>query len=181
MTSAAASRQEHDAARKRRFAALFDANYDWVHRSLRRLGVEEMDIEDVAHEMFMTVYAKLDELEEERPPKPWLFAFAARFASSHRRLARHRGVSDDALAAIPGGASPEEEVGRAEAASLAQRALDRLSPELREVFVAYELEEIAMKEIASSLEIPVNTAYSRLRLAREGFATACAAIRGEGR
>ena len=36
-----------------------------------------------------------------------------------------------------------------------------------------------MKEIAETLGIPLNTAYSRLRLAREQLSAACAAIRDE--
>ena len=167
-----------EAQRKPRFVALFEAYYDYSFHSLRRLGVADADVEDVLHDMFMMVYQKLDQLDATRPAKPWLFAFAVRFASDYRRLARHRVTGGDrVLATLPGGASPEEDASRAQATSLAMRALGELSLEVRSVFIAYELDEIPMKDIAVSMGIPVNTAYSRLRLAREQFGTACATIR----
>ena len=55
--------------------------------------------------------------------------------------------------------------------------LDGMSFELRSVFVAYEIDEMSMRDIAGTLGIPVNTAYSRLRLARDAFAEACRDLR----
>jgi DNA-directed RNA polymerase specialized sigma24 family protein len=45
--------------------------------------------------------------------------------------------------------------------------LDKLEPQRRAVIVAYTLEGISMSEVAASFNIPVNTAWNRLRLARE--------------
>jgi RNA polymerase sigma-70 factor (ECF subfamily) len=36
----------------------------------------------------------------------------------------------------------------------------------RAVLVAYEMDELPMKDIAASLQIPLDTAYSRLRVGR---------------
>jgi RNA polymerase sigma-70 factor (ECF subfamily) len=47
--------------------------------------------------------------------------------------------------------------------------LDAMKDEQRAVFVLYELEELTVPEIASLLEVPVGTATSRLRAAREEF------------
>jgi RNA polymerase sigma-70 factor (ECF subfamily) len=44
--------------------------------------------------------------------------------------------------------------------------------ERRGVFILHELEECPMKEVASLLGIPLFTAYSKLRVAREEFAAA---------
>lgn len=166
--------------RKRRLAALFEAHYDYVYHSLRKLGVYPSDAEDVAHDMFLTVFTKLDQLDERRSPRPWLFAFAARFASDYRRLARHRATEDVSQSRIAADSeSPEEAASRSEKQSLAMRALETLSMEVRAVFVGYELEELSMKEVAEALAIPANTAYSRLRLAREQLAKACADLRKE--
>lgn len=170
-----------ESQKRLRFSVIFDQHYDYVFHSLLRLGVRESDVEDVAHEMFLTVYRKLDDLDTTRSPKPWLFAFAARFAADHRRLARHRATGGDAeLARLPSHDSPEEAASRAQTARLALGALEALTAELRTVFVAYELDELPMKEIALALEIPLNTAYSRLRLARAQFGAACAKLREEG-
>jgi RNA polymerase sigma-70 factor, ECF subfamily len=47
--------------------------------------------------------------------------------------------------------------------------LAKLDDEKRTVFVMAELEEMSPNEIAEVLSIPVNTVYSRLRVAREQF------------
>ena len=52
------------------------------------------------------------------------------------------------------------------------RALDRVDIGRRAVFILADLEGRAVPEIATELGIPLNTAYSRLRLAREEFAAA---------
>ena len=44
----------------------------------------------------------------------------------------------------------------------------------REVFVLAELEQLPVPEIAEAIGVNVNTAYSRLRLAREAFNQAIA-------
>jgi RNA polymerase sigma-70 factor (ECF subfamily) len=153
------------------FRAMFDAEYDYVHHSLRRLGVSQRDLEDLAHDVFVEVYKNLDRYDRRRPIKPWLFAFAFRFASDYRRLARHTtelGLKED-LAASPA-PSAEDRAADREAAMLVAAALAAMPIEQRAVFVLYEVDETPMKEIAESLGVPVNTAYSRLRLARELFA-----------
>ena len=44
----------------------------------------------------------------------------------------------------------------------------------RAVLVLHEIEEMTAPEIAESLSLPINTVYSRLRLARQEFAAAAA-------
>jgi len=62
------------------FRALFDAHGVYVMKSLRRLGVRPGDVEDLTHEVFLTVLRKWDTYDATRPPRPWLFAFALRMA-----------------------------------------------------------------------------------------------------
>jgi RNA polymerase sigma-70 factor (ECF subfamily) len=52
---------------------------------------------------------------------------------------------------------------------LLDEVLDAMTMDLRTVFVLFELEELPTAEIARLLEIPVGTAASRLRRAREEF------------
>ena len=164
------------------FRSLFDAEYDYVHHSLRRLGVQARDLEDLAHEVFVEVYKNLARYDRQRPIKPWLFAFAFRRASDYRRLARHRtelGLPEDIAASTSPGRSAEDHAVDRQAARLVTVALEAMPIEQRAVFVLYEVDEIPMKEIAESLGIPANTAYSRLRLAREVFAAHAAKNRSE--
>jgi RNA polymerase sigma-70 factor (ECF subfamily) len=45
--------------------------------------------------------------------------------------------------------------------------LEKLDAPKREVFVLAELDEMTVPEIALSIEVPLNTVYSRLRAARQ--------------
>jgi len=163
------------------FRRLFDAHFDYVWHVLRRLGVAPNDLEDVTHDVFLTVYRKLDTFDPSRPLKPWLFGFAFRVASDHRRLGRHRreriGEPPDARDPSPTAldhAVTDELVG------IARSALDALELDRRAVFMLHELDECPMPEVARNLGIPLNTAYSRLRLARADLRAAVHRLRARG-
>jgi RNA polymerase sigma-70 factor (ECF subfamily) len=163
------------------FRHVFETEFAYVWGSLRRLGVDLRNVEDVTHDVFLRVYAKLDAYDAARPIRPWLFGFAFRAASDYRRQARHhREVMGADPEAAPGGSVPESALARAEEEHLVMRALDLIPIERRAVLIAYELDSTAMKEIAESLEIPLHTAYSRLRVAREEFAAAVRRLGLEG-
>ena len=59
-----------------RFEAVFEAELGYVWTSLRRLGVQPRDLEDVAHEVFLKAYGSFSSYDSNRPIRPWLFAFA---------------------------------------------------------------------------------------------------------
>jgi RNA polymerase sigma-70 factor (ECF subfamily) len=161
-----------DAASKT-LRALFDMHAGYVWNALRRLGVPTPDLEDVTHEVFLRVHARLAEYDPSRPVRPWLFAFAFRLASVTRRRAyRRRETSGDPDTSEHPGALPDEHLVREERRRLVLGALQGIALERRAVFVLYELDETPMADIAAALGIPVNTAYSRLRAARAEFAAA---------
>ena len=64
-----------------------------------------------------------------------------------------------------------------EARALLERALGAMTEDLRVVFTLFELEEMSLVEIAAVLDIPLGTATSRLRRAREQFRTVAARMR----
>ena len=51
--------------------------------------------------------------------------------------------------------------------------------EQRAVFCLFELEGMTGEEIAEAIEIPLGTAYSRLRLARAAFGAAVGELAGD--
>jgi len=79
--------------------------------------------------------------------------------------------------AAHGGPLPDEEVAAEEDRRLVLAALDGISPQRREVFVMYDLNDFSVAEIAETLSIPINTVYSRLRIAREEFRQAVTRLR----
>ncbi len=61
---------------------------------------------------------------------------------------------------------------RAQAAATVVAILQQLDEDKRTVFALVELEQLSIPEVARMLELNLNTAYSRLRLARAAFEAA---------
>jgi len=147
--------------------AVFRAEYSYVRRSLERLGVRTRDADDLCQEVFLRVHEKQNEYDPARALRPWLFAFAFRVASNYRRLARHRVERE--IAVEPAGTVPDPEAATAAAEEkrLLLEALDALDLDRRAVVVMHDLDGQDAPTIAASLEIPLNTVYSRIREGRK--------------
>jgi RNA polymerase sigma-70 factor (ECF subfamily) len=144
-------------------------NYEYVWRSLARLGVPYRDIEDLTQEVFLTVHHRLGSFDPTRPLKPWLFGIAFNVMRAHKRLARHR--YEQAEGDVERG-EVDARHRALEAVRVVHTALKELEPERRAVFIMYELDGLDAQAIADELGIPRNTVYSRLRVAREEFTRA---------
>jgi RNA polymerase sigma-70 factor (ECF subfamily) len=162
--------------------ALFEAHFDYVWNTLRRLGVREADLEDLVHDVFLKVHQHRADYDPSRPFKPWAFSFAYRVAADYRRLARHRvEVFEGQKEAADPGATPERQLQAAQDWQLVHAALDSVSLQRRAVFVMHDIDGESAPQIAGALGIPLNTVYSRLRVARQDFAVALERLRSRGR
>jgi RNA polymerase sigma-70 factor (ECF subfamily) len=163
----------HEVVARPDFAAVFRAEFDYVWFSLRRLGIRPNDLEDVTHDVFIAVYQQFDRYDPERPLRPWLFGFAYWVASDYRRLARHRlEARGDLSDTIDPGPNAVDQAAARQSLEVVWKALSELGLDRRAVFLLHEVEGYAMPEVAEALQVPLNTAYSRLRLARADFAKA---------
>jgi RNA polymerase sigma-70 factor (ECF subfamily) len=169
------------------FRELYDENFDFVWRSLRRLGVSEADAPDAAQEVFVAVHSKLDEFEGRSKLTTWLFGFCLRVASHRRRRAssKHEVLvdgDDDHIDRFADDApNAEQQAERRRQLALVERILDTLVEEQRVVFILFEFEGMSGDEIAAMLDVPKGTVHSRLRLAREGFRAALARLEARDR
>jgi RNA polymerase sigma-70 factor (ECF subfamily) len=161
------------------FASIYEENFDFVWRSLRRLGVQESNMDDAAQDVFVVVHRRLADFGGRSSVRTWLFGIALRVAGDHRRRLRRKGglalLAEENVADLsrPG---PFDTTARAEAVAVLDRVLDDMDEEKRAVFVLAELEEMTAPEIAEALEVNVNTVYSRLRAARSAFENAVARL-----
>ena len=162
-----------------RFRVIFETGFDYIWNTVRRLGVAPSDLEDVSHDVLLDVYRKIDTYDPERPLKPWLFAFSFRAASEYHRRRRVRGEVRESVEAIDTSPLVEERLVECENRALVATALESLDLDRRAVFVLHDLDDVPVPEIARTLNIPLNTAYSRLRVARERFVKALRRLRGQ--
>lgn len=160
------------------FAQVYDEHFEFVWRSARRLGVPEASLDDVSQDTFVTVYRRLSGFEGRSQVKTWIFGILRHTIADFRRAQRRKPTS--ALEHEPvdaRSASPQDAAARNEGVKLLHAALAALPDDQREVFVLAELEQMSSPEIASALEINVNTVYSRLRAARQEFEAALKRLR----
>lgn len=159
------------------FREVFDAELSYVYNTLRRLGIRSADLPDATQEVFATVAGILDDYDPERPLRPWLFGVAYRVGMRYLGVAhRRREVPSEIPEAPDSSPSAHTLAERKETRDLVRAALDRVEPSRRAVLLLASFEGLSVPEIARTLDIPVNTAYSRLDRAKREFAAAAAKL-----
>lgn len=150
-------------------------NYSaFIRRTLAKRRVRSVDVSDLEQEVYLRAERSLSSFDPSWGASPeaslrnWLFGICKHCATEHERQIGkwHESSLDDHLddleSADPTG---EQAYERSEHASYAVSFLARLPSERRAVILAYVVEGVPMSEVAAQLHIPVNTAWSRLRLA----------------
>jgi len=159
------------------FQAVYARYFDFVWASARRLGVDSSAIDDVVQEILIAIHGNLHTLQRPEALKSWVYSVTRRTVSNHHRAVRARGgktttVVDDQLESHQ--PTPYEVTQKNSELLLLANLLAELDEPKRELFVLVEIEEMTVPEVADALDIPVNTAYSRLRAARLAFEAAIA-------
>jgi RNA polymerase sigma-70 factor (ECF subfamily) len=149
-------------------ATAFREHGAYAHRILQRLGVHPADVDDAFQEVFVVVHRKLGNLEQRSSLRAWIYGICIRVSARYRRIRQSsREVAAEEAAEPVDPTTPAEHLTAKQALSVLSAILDQLDEDKRAVFVLYELEELEMHEVAESLDCPIQTAYSRLRAARE--------------
>jgi len=148
-----------------RLERMFQAHHALVWRTLRRRGLDADAAADAAQQTFLVAAERLRDINSDSE-RAFLVGTALRVAFSWGRktvrwqldedMDRHVGAARNVL---------DEQT----AIQLCDLALSKVDPELAEIFVLFELEDLTSPEIAALLEIPLGTVASRLRRAREQF------------
>jgi len=166
------------------FEAIYQQHFDFVWSSVKRLGVASDSMDDVVQEVFIVVHSRLHTLEQPDALRSWIYGIVRRTVSGHRRSKRAKVVREAFVASetAPPGPTPLDLTEQASELKLLMRLLAGLDEAKREVFVLVELDEMSVPEVAAALDIPLNTAYSRLRAARILFEDALTrhSLRSEG-
>ncbi len=163
-----------DAARLPSFRSVYHDYFDFVWSWTRRFGVPMDALDDVVQEIFVVVHTRLDTLQRPESLRSWLYSVVRRTASTYHRGQRIRSGRESpepfeydlANTLQP---SPLDLAVLSEDLQLLWRLIGTLDSRKRDVFVLAELEEMTVPEIAEAIGIPLNTAYSRLRAARQEF------------
>jgi RNA polymerase sigma-70 factor (ECF subfamily) len=162
------SARERDA----RITAIVRSEHDFIWRLLRRLGVPAANVDDATQLVFVVAARRIADIVP-GSERSFLFGAALRIASDQRRAAQTRQQTFsrivDEADPLP---DPEALAARREQRRVLDEILDTLPMDLRSVLVLFEFEQMSKAEVSALLEIPVGTAVSRLRRAREEFKAA---------
>jgi RNA polymerase sigma-70 factor (ECF subfamily) len=134
------------------------------------LGAVE-DARDATQETFIAAFRNLQGFRGEAKVSSWLHRIAVNQCITRQRRARVRaetGIEDEVEAtgesflATAESDSPASGAERRQRTEAVRRAVATLPPELREVVLMKEFEDLTFQEIADSLQIPLSTVKSRL-------------------
>lgn len=165
-----------DAGERLRLAIV--EHYDFVWRTLRRLGVPVHSIEDAGQQVLWVLARRMDEVRI-GSERAFMAATAVRVAADVRKkVARLREDLDPIAISerVCPAPSAEELLDHGRARELLDVVLSRMPDEARTVFVFYELEDMSTAAIAELLGLPLGTVASRLRRGRQLFAALAAEL-----
>lgn len=143
------------------------------------------DAQDLTQEVFIKMYRTLSSYDVERGAfMTWVTTITRNLLVDHFRKSKQDRVTDsldgapseheDAMPLseqIPDKAAPPDaRVQSREARESVHRALQKLSPELREAVILRDLQDMDYKEVAAVLKVPEGTVKSRINRGRAELA-----------
>jgi RNA polymerase sigma-70 factor (ECF subfamily) len=169
----------HDAARLEK---LVRAEFAYIWRLCRRLGLPKGDADDALQQVFLTASRRLHDVKP-GSERAFLYGVAVNVAAKWRQAhARRREDLESSFEIFVAGLPNAEELLDQQAElRVLDALLDAMPDDLRTVFVLHEIEQQPAPRIAEALGIAAGTVASRLRRAREDFSARLARLRARRR
>jgi len=164
---------------ERAFRELLELHRDRVYNITFRMLGNRAEAEDVAQEVFISVFKTIDQFREESKFSTWLYRVAVNHCKNRikylaRRHDRDRDELDEtsqqANGAVTGApvraAQPDRALEGAQLERLLQEAIGTLDDDQRIVVVLRDIEDLSIEEICDITGLPDGTVKSRLHRAR---------------
>ncbi len=156
-----------------------------IYNICYRFAGSSDDAQDLTQEVFIKVYRTLSSYDSEKAAfMTWVTTVTRNLLVDHFRKTKQDRLTDslDNAASehedaqplseqIPDqGASPDASIQSRETRETVHRALQKLSPELREAVILRDLQDMDYREIAVALKVPEGTVKSRINRGRAELA-----------
>ena len=153
--------------------ALYDRFQRDVYRFVARLS-SSSDADDFVQMTFLEAYRSAARFRGEAAVKTWLFGIAANLVRTHHRGTQRKQRAHDSLQVMPRRppTDPGEAITREQQRRWLARAIETLSPALREAYVLCVIEEVPGKDAAQALGVREASLYRRLTDARNAIRAA---------
>jgi RNA polymerase sigma-70 factor (ECF subfamily) len=172
--------QTEQSAQAWSFDRLFTEFHPLVYSvGLRILGTHE-DAEDVAQEVFTKVWKSFESFNHNASLKTWIYRITVNTCIDHGRKPWKKidlkatvieGLDDrdSTEASLVSEATAERNLLEKEKVATLSKAIGKLRPHLKDVFILKELEEKSYDEISSILGLSMGTISSRLNRAKKAL------------
>lgn len=149
-----------------------------VYSICYRFTGSDSESQDLTQEVFLRIFKNLKSFRAgEGSFQVWLGRLTRNLLIDHYRRTRSDRSTDSIEDQLPMmeertamSARTDGMLAGREASELLQKALEKLSPELRETVILRDLEELEYREIAQVLQVPEGTVKSRLNRGRAELA-----------
>ena len=150
---------------------------DAIYRFAWRMTGSATSAEDIVQECFLSLLRNPDGYDASRAPmRPFLLAVARNLARKRWRTERRWDALDEEAFV----AEPMDPTAR-QTAELVAQAVQSLPPLQREALILFEYEELALEEIARTVDAEVGTVKARLHRARDNLRRMLAPLRPANR
>jgi len=155
------------AGNARALRQLYNTYQGQVRGHLYRLVGPDPDVDDLVQTVFARAFNALGRFQGNSTLGTWLYRITANTTHNLLRQRFRRERVKGALKWFNGAREAHIQSNRAEVRDEAQRLLEKLRPDLRQVFVLYHYEGLTLQEIGQVLSKPVSTVGDRLTRARK--------------
>src|SRR6185436_2603055 len=149
---------------------LYRRTIDLVWRRLTQLLGPDPEREDLAQQIFLEVFGRLERFRGDARFRTFLYRVTVNTAIDHleRRRRRPRALAPEAFDQLSGAdVSPEERTQERQQLALVWSLLDRIKPKKRVAFVLRVIEELPLEEVAEQVGASVATVAQRVRHAHD--------------
>lgn len=163
---------------ERAFRELVAQHRDRVFNITYRMLGNRSEAEDVAQEVFITVFKQIDTFEERSKFSTWLYRVAVNHTKNRikylsRRQDKNKDELDDTTQTGSNGAigqsmprSPDAALAGVQMEEVLRQAVQSLDEEQRTVVILRDIEDMTIEEICEITGMPDGTVKSRLHRAR---------------
>ena len=164
------------------FEALVLRHQNRVYAFCLRLLGDPAEAEDVAQDVFLTLYKSADTFRGDSAFSTWLLRIAKNQSLNRIKYLERRGRSmrrsidelgDERMIRVDDGVErrPDALLEGGETAALVQQAIATLGEEHRVVLVLRDVEDLSYEEISQITGLPIGTVKSRIHRGRSALAT----------
>ena len=159
-----------DSSRITLFEEMIHSHMDAAYNLARWLTGNDQDAEDMVQEASLRAYQYFEKFQGENS-RAWLLTIVRNTCYTWLRQNRVNNFSldldDEIIDDRSDGFNPEGLLQNQINTQLLRNALEKLPAEFRELIILRELEDLAYKEIAGIVGVPIGTVMSRLARARQ--------------